>query len=117
MASLDDGRSVMSYVGYCAETHQAINVGDLVQARDEWGYWQRDYDAHVGRVVSSHGWLTIIERADGSTFAADGHTTRLVHAPDRDQGLREARVARAHLYRVRRRLGFSRELTRKLMRS
>jgi hypothetical protein len=68
-----------TYIGYDHRARRPLNVGDLVLAEDEWGYYKQDPAAHTGRITWHSGWLTMLERADGTRFVADGHTTRLYH--------------------------------------
>lgn len=101
-----------AYAGFCSETMRPIHVGDRVLAKDEWGYWHRDHERATGEIMRADGWLTTLRRADGSLFVADGHTTRLAHAPDNDEADRAQRIYRRWFYRINRRAGWSREQAR-----
>jgi len=66
-----------AYVGYDTRAGRPINIGDRVIAEDEWGYHRRDPAAASGRITWHGGWLTDLERDDGTRIIVDGHTTRL----------------------------------------
>jgi hypothetical protein len=67
----------VSYIGYDTRAMRPIHIGDVVIAEDEWGYYRRSPADHTGRVTWHHGWLTMLERADGTQMCVDGHTTTL----------------------------------------
>lgn len=72
----DKPKGFYGYVGFDHDRGEVIAVGDVVVCQDEWGYWRDDPERSSGRIESHHGWFTMIVRADGTRFLADGHTTR-----------------------------------------